>query len=297
MDFFRLNNGREVPCLCFGPGMFTRGFKYPDSFLRKIQYRINYAIYARTFYNAVLSAINIGYRFIDYSAAYGREDLISKAMQESGISRENFVLTTRITNQAQFNGNVREVFYKSLEKYKVDYVDLLMFHWPVTDKYIDTYKEMILLQKEGLCKSIGVSNCHSHHLEKLIQETGITPAINQVEIHPLLTQKDLLIYCKKQNIQLEAYTPLARMDERMVRLPKMKSLSKKYNKSITQLVLRWHVQNGIIPVFRSFNAARQKENIEIFDFKIEEEDIKLIDSININSRLRYDPDNCDFTIL
>lgn len=297
MEYFKLNNGEKIPCLCFGPGMLTRGLKDSGNLIGKVCHKINYIKNVNIFYSAVLSAINLGYRFIDYSMAYGREDLIRKAIVESGVKREDFTLTIRISNKVQINSNVRDAFYRSLEKYGTDYIDLLMFHWPVTDKYIDTYCEMIKLQEEGLCRSIGVSNCHSHHIESIIKETGFVPAINQVEIHPLFTQKELINYCKAKDILLEAYTSLARMDERIVRLPKIQNLSKKYNKSITQIILRWHIQNGIVPVFRSFNKERQRENISIFDFRIEEDDMKIIDSININSRLRYDPDNCDFSIL
>lgn len=172
-----------------------------------------------------------------------------------------------------------------------------MFHWPVTEKFVDTWKLMVELQQEGICKSLGISNCHQHHIELLLKETDVVPAINQVEIHPLFTQKSLISYCKEHNIVCEAYTPLARLDERLVRLPLLKELSLKYGKTLTQLILRWHIQNGVIPVFRSLNAKRQKENFNIFDFEISENDMKKIDAININSRLRYDPDNCDFTIL
>lgn len=297
MTYFTLNNGEKVPSLCFGPGMLTRGFKPKTSFLGRINNKIEYKLKEYSYYKAICSAIEVGYRFIDYSAAYGREDIISKAISNSGVNRTEFILTTRITNQAQYNGKVKESVYRSLERFGTDYIDLLMFHWPVTGKFVNTWEQMIDLQRERICRSIGVSNCHQHHIDSLLANTGVIPAINQIEVHPLLTQKPLLDYSRQKGIICEAYTPLARMDERILRLPLMKELSLKYHKNITQLILRWHIQNGVIPVFRSLNEARQRENMNIYDFIISEEDMRKIDLININSRLRYDPDNCDFTIL
>lgn len=297
MEYFELNNGNKVPCISYGPGMITRGMAIPKNILQRVSNKIKYIKIESKFRKSIDSAISTGFNFIDYSAAYGREDIIRDAIKKSGLPREKFILTTRITNKAQFNGNVKEEFYESIQKFGVDYIDLLMFHWPVTGKFIDTWKLMIQLQKEGLCKNIGVSNCNKHHIEELIEATGVTPCINQVEIHPLFSQKELLEYSKERGIILEAYTPLARLDERMTRLPILKNLQKKYNKSLTQIIIRWHIQNGIIPVFRSLSPNRIRENYDIFDFNISKQDMEIIDSVNINSRLRYDPDNCDFTIL
>lgn len=297
MDKVKLNNGIEVPALCFGPGIMCRGRKAPHNFIQRVNNYVGTRLLEHKYYEGILSAIDNGLRFIDYSAAYGREDLISKAIRKSGIDRKEFVLTTRITNRAQMNGKVREVFFQSLKRYGVDYIDVLMFHWPVTDKYVDTFREMIKLKEEGFVRTLAVANCHKHHLDRIIKETGVVPAINQVEIHPLFSQKTLISECKNMGITMEAYTPLARFDERMTRLPLLKNMAAKYNKSISQIILRWHYQNGVIPVFRSLNSSRQRENIDIFDFELTADDIKAIDGININSRLRYDPDNCDFSIL
>ena len=297
MDYFRLNNGSEIPALCFGPGIMVRGLKPNKTVIGKIKNRIKLRYVEKAYYNAILQGIKAGIRFIDYSASYGREDLISKAIKECGVDRKEFVLTTRISNQAQFCNNVRDSFFKSLEKYETDYIDILMFHWPVTGFYEKTWLEMIKLQQEGFCKILGVANCHEHHIEHLFEESNVIPSINQVEIHPLLTQKKLLGYCKERHIQVEAYTPIARFDERLVRLPLLQKMSERYNKSIAQLILRWHIQNGVIPVFRSLNQYRLRENTSIFDFVLSDEDMKAIDAINIDSRLRYNPDNCDFTIL
>lgn len=296
MEYFELNNGNKLPKISFGPGIPFRGMKNRSGVCRILD-KIDRIKQLKIYESAVCSALRAGCFFIDYSAAYGREDIIANALKQTGIEREKVFLTTRVTNASQFDNNVRETALRSIERFNTSYVDLLMFHWPVTDKFVLTWEELIKLKEEGYCKNIGVANCHQHHIEDLVNATGVKPQVNQIEIHPLFSQKELIEYCKTQGILVEAYTPLARMDERLVRLPLWKSLQKKYNKSISQLILRWHLQNGVIPVFRSMNQARIKENLNIFDFQIESEDMRIIDGININSRLRYDPDNCDFTIL
>ena len=297
MEFFKLENGIQVPVLCFGPGMLSRGMRHYNSIFGKLHYKLDFKINELTYYRAILSAINNGYTFIDHSISYGQENLIAKAIKQSHKKREELFLTTRISNQAQYNENIRDVFFRYLKRLRTDYIDLLMFHWPVSGCYLNTWNEMIKLKNEGYCRILGVANCQEHHIEELLKSSNEKQLINQVEVHPIFTQKKLIEYCKSQNIQVEAYTPLARFDERMTRLPLLKNMCIKYNKTLAQLILKWHVQNGIIPVFRSLKPTRLCENMNIFDFDISENDMKLIDSVNINSRLRYDPDNCDFTIL
>ena len=180
---------------------------------------------------------------------------------------------------------------------KLEYVDLLQFHWPVTGLYLDTWREMETLYEEGYVKHLGVANCHQHHLEELFKVCQYRPEIGQFEIHPLFSQKPLIQYYKDNGIIVEAYTPIARYDDRLVRLPLMKRLEKKYKKSFVQIILRWHIQNGVIPLIRSMNVEHIRSNFNIFDFELDAEDMAAIDRININSRLRYDPDNCDFSIL
>jgi diketogulonate reductase-like aldo/keto reductase len=153
------------------------------------------------------------------------------------------------------------------------------------------------LKEEGLVKHLGVANCHQHHLEEIFKICKYRPEIGQFEIHPLFTQKPLIAYYKQQGIVVEAYSPIARYDDRLMRLPLLKHMALKYNKTIVQIVLRWHVQNGVIPLVRSMSKEHQIENFNIFDFELSQEDMAAIDAININSRMRYDPDNCDFSIL
>lgn len=300
-----LYSGIEIPAIGFGPGIMEYSSKIYNKYEGKMflfPWRVYNKLYLRSkqskqFVKAITSAFNNGYRLFDYSNAYGNQELIAEAIRKTKISRDRLFLTSRISNQAQLKGIVREEFFNTLSQWGVKQIDLLQFHWPVAGKYIDTWKEMIRLKKDGYVRVLGVANCHRHHIEYLEKTTGVIPEINQVEVHPLFTQKTLIEYCKSKDIVVEAYTPVARYDDRLVRLPLLKLLEKKYNKTFIQIILRWHIQNGVIPVIRSFNPEHQKSNIDIFDFELSNEDMRLIDGINIDSRLRYDPDNCDFSIL
>lgn len=299
-----LRSGITIPRIGFGPGIMGYSAKmqkkrntishfiwrvYNKLFLRPKQ--------KRKFVRSISQAFRNGFTLLDYSNAYGNQDLIPIAIKKSTIPREKLFLTSRVSNSAQFNNTVREEFLETLKKWGVDYVDMLQFHWPVTGKYIETWKEMIRLKEEGYVKVLGVANCHQHHIEALEKATGIIPEVNQIEVHPLFTQKPLIAYCKSKGIVVEAYTPVGRYDDRLVRLPLLKKLENKYHKNFVQIILKWHVQNGVIPVVRALNPKHQIENIDIFDFELSKEDMNLLDGINIDSRLRYDPDNCDFTIL
>lgn len=303
--YYSLNNGVQIPCIGNGPAalgytpnVYNTKKNSAVFFLNRVYNKLYGRRKAENVYvNAVAHSFRIGFTLLDYSSAYGDGHLIGQAIRKSGIDRKELFLTTRISNDAQRRGKIRECLMNQLKGFGTDYVDLLMFHWPVTDCYLDTWREMVKLYKEGYCRALGVANCHQHHLEELLKVSDIIPQINQFEVHPLFTQKTLIAYCKERNIQVEAYTAIARMDDRLVRLPLLKNIAKKYNKTIVQIVLRWHIQNGVIPLVRSLNPKRQLENISIFDFELTKDEMVAIDGININSRLRYDPDNCDFSIL
>jgi diketogulonate reductase-like aldo/keto reductase len=299
-----LNNNVKIPLIGNGPGILDYSAKYKSNdnaliyLINRVCRKLYKIVYSEKKYvEAISYSFRVGFTLLDFSAAYGNEQLIGKAIKRSGIERKDLFLTTRVSNRQQIEGDIREEFFRTLKKYGTDYVDLYMFHWPVTGVYLDTWRQMEQLYKEGYCRTIGVANCHRHHLEEIFKIAEVIPAINQIEIHPLFTQKPLIEYCKSKNIVLEAYTPIARFDDRLVRLPALKEIAKKYNKSIVQIILRWHIQNGIIPVVRSLNKSRQLENISVFDFELTNDEMRKIDGFNINSRLRYDPDNCDFSIL
>lgn len=295
---------KTFPSIGFGPGglgyspKMQKQRKGLSLFVFKVMNKLFYRPSSeKNYVNSVTHALKTGFRLIDYSSAYGDGKLIGRAINKSGIDREKLFITTRVSNRAQRENKVRKEFLSFLQNAGLKYVDLLQFHWPVTGLYLDTWREMEKLKDEGLVKHLGVANCHQHHLEEIFKICKHRPEVGQFEIHPLFTQKPLIQYYKDNGIIVEAYTPIARYDDRLVRLPLLKNLEKKYKKTFIQIILRWHVQNGVIPLVRALSKEHQKENFGIFDFELSDEDMKLIDGININSRLRYDPDNCDFSIL
>lgn len=296
-----LNNGVEIPCIGNGPAAVEytsqSSVRSRNIIVRAYNKFVTTPNANRKYVNAVSHSLQVGFTLLDYSSSYGNGSLIGEAITKSGIKRDDLFLTTRISNPAQREHKVRECLFQQLDGFGTDHVDMLMFHWPVTGYYLDTWKEMIQLYKEGYCRCLGVANCHQHHLEALMSVDEIVPAVNQIEVHPLFTQKELVNYCWSKGIHVEAYTAIARFDDRLIGLPLLKKIAFKYNKTVVQVILRWHVQNGIIPIVRSLNKTRQLENIDIFDFELNDEEMAAIDGININSRLRYDPDNCDFSIL
>ncbi len=301
LSTIKLNNGAEIPVIGIGPGIIGEIYKPTlpsNTFLakveRKLTSRIKYQLNRRHYIKQLAHALTLGYRLIDYSFAYGDGSEILEAVRMAGLKREDIFLTSRVSNKQQYEGTVREEFLKGLEKIGLNYVDMFMFHWPVTDHFVDTYKEMERLYKEGYVKVLGVANCHQHHLQDIMDNCETVPAVDQFEIHPLFTQKPLIEFCHQHGIAVQAYTPLARNDDRLTKNLILQGLTKKYHKSIQQIILRWDVQLQQIPIPRSLNPGRQKQNIDIFDFSLTEEEIKAIDSININSRLRFDPDNLDF---
>lgn len=302
MYYIKLNNGTEIPCIGLGSGSKTMQWPEYRPFRRTLLGRVaNHYLnewHDRSMCKKVVASFehsfNCGYRFIDWSAAYGRGYLIKEAIKNSGLKRDELYLTSRVANVEQYSKEIRKGFFNTIHELGVDYLDLYLFHWPVTDHFIDTYKEMEKLYKEGYVRAIGVCNCKEHHLQKLLDECEVVPAINQFEIHPLFTQKPLIQFCKDHNIQVMAYTPLARNDDRLQKNLILKQLCKKYNKNLGQIILRWDIQQGIIPIPRSNNPQRQASNIDVFDFYLTDEEMTAIDSININSRLRFDPDNVDF---
>lgn len=304
MEYLRLSNGNQMPKIGLGTDdvLFVRKLRSTDNRLVRKILNVYHYRFLKPYLNyqlaqSIAKAINMGYRLIDTSAAYTNESAIGKALKMSKIKREEIFITTRVTNRQQYNHQVRESFYKSLENLSIDYVDLYMFHWPVTGYFLDTWREMEKLYDEGLVKNLGIANCHQHHIQEILRICKIKPVVNQFEIHPLFSQKPLVEYCKSQDIQVEAYSPIAQNNDRLRRNRVLHGLASKYGKTIHQIILRWHIENGVIPIPRSTNENRLRQNIDVFDFKLTKDEIEDIDKININSRLRYDPDNCDFTLL
>ncbi|SEU18193.1 aldo/keto reductase [Paenibacillus sp. NFR01] len=241
--------------------------------------------------HAVKSAVEIGYRSIDTAAGYNNEEGVGQAIRECGVPREELFITTKVRNPDQGYESTLQAFEVSRRKLGLDYVDLYLIHWPVKGKYRETWKALIHLQKEGLVKSIGVSNFQIHHLKNIIDDSGVKPVVNQVEFHPLLTQRDLLKYCREQGIQLEAWSPLM---QGHLDLPLLQELAARYGKTPAQIVLRWDLQQGVITIPKSVHAERIRENAGIFDFTLSDDDVKALEELNQNHRFGPDPDNFNF---
>jgi diketogulonate reductase-like aldo/keto reductase len=255
----KLNNGVEIPYLGLGvyqspPGEIT---------LRAVKY-----------------ALKIGYRQIDTAELYGNEKDVGRALRESGIRREDVFITTKVWNSHQGYDSTLYACEGSLGRLGLSYVDLYLIHWPVQGLGDETWRAMIKLLHQGKARAIGVSNYSIRELNELLEKSDIVPAVNQVEFHPFLYQEDLLRFCKNNNIQLEAYSPLTR--GKRLNHPKILELAKKYNKTPAQVLIRWSLQHNVIVIPKSIHEARIKENSQVFDFQLEPKDMKLLDSLNEN---------------
>ncbi|RHX95688.1 aldo/keto reductase [Leptospira yasudae] len=236
---------------------------------------------------AVLNALEAGYRHIDTAKIYGNEEDVGKAIRESGIPRKEIFITTKLWNADQGSDKTRKALETSLETLGIDFVDLYLIHFPVTSKRNDSWKELEKAYHDKLCKSIGVSNYTIAHLTELLKEAKITPAVNQVEFHPFLNQVDLFEYCKKHKIQLEAYSPLAHGQK--IEDLQIANIAKKYGKTPAQILIRWAVEQNIVVIPKSVKKERIVENAQIFDFQIEDEDMKILNSLDENFRTCWDP--------
>ena len=222
-------------------------------------------------------ALNIGYRQIDTASFYGNEVGIGNGIKESGINREDIFLVTKLWNDDHGYDKTIEAFNKSLERLQVNYIDLYLVHWP-NKLNSETWKAFEYLYKTGKVKSIGVCNFKVAHLEELKKTAQIMPMVNQIEIHPQSSKNDMLSYCEENNIQLVAWSPIMR--GKLFSNELMIGLAEKYKKTIAQIILRWHLQRGVIPIPKSSNEERIKENLNIFDFELSNDDMKTIDLLN-----------------
>ncbi|MDU4889211.1 MAG: aldo/keto reductase [Clostridium sp.] len=241
--------------------------------------------------HAVKFAIEAGYRHIDAAAFYGNEIGVGKGIKESGVKREDIFLVTKLWNDDHGYDKTMEAFNKSLERLQVEYLDLYLIHWP-TKLNSETWRAFEELYESGKVRAIGVCNFKEGHLEELKESVKIMPMVNQVEVHPFNTRKKLREYCKVNNIQMVAWSPISR--GRVLTNELLIKLSEKYSKTITQVVLKWHIQNGVVPIPKSSNEGRIKENFEVFDFEIAKEDMELIASLNEDKSVTAGPDNTTF---
>lgn len=240
-------------------------------------------------YKAVSEALRAGYRLIDTARIYNNEKGVGKAIQESGIAREQIFVTTKLWNNRHGYDNANKALHDSLKRLGLDYVDLYLIHWPYGGKIEETWQAFEEFYEKKLARSIGVSNFAVHHLESLMSDADIMPMVNQIEFHPFVfeQQKDILDFCKKYNIILEAYSPLAggkHMEDKVIT-----ELAAKHGKNNAQIMLRWCVQHGVVPIPKSAHPDRMKSNNDIFDFSLSVDDMKKLNSLSQNFRTCPDP--------
>ena len=217
---------------------------------------------------AVSEALQAGYRHIDTAAIYGNEEGVGRAIKNSGIERNDIFLTTKLWNSDQGYESTLKAFDASLKKLETDYVDLYLIHWPIPSKdlFIETWRAFLKLKEEGRATSIGVSNFRTADLERIIKESGVTPVLNQIELHPQFQQDELRLFHGKHSIATEAWSPLGQ--GKILEDATLKAIAEKHGKSVAQIILRWHIETGNIVIPKSVTPARIRENFGIFDFRL-----------------------------
>ena len=270
-DTTTLHNGVKMPW--FGLGVFQS--KEGDEIEQAIQW-----------------ALEHGYRSIDTASIYGNEQGVGKALKNSGLSREELFITTKVWNNDQGFDSTLKAFDESMARLDLDYLDLYLIHWPVKGKYKDTWLALEQLYQEQRVRAIGVSNFKVHHLKDLLNVCQVKPMVDQVEFHPRLVQPTLMDFCKSEGIQLEAWSPI--MKGKVMEIPELISLGAKYGKSPVQVVLRWDLQHGVVTIPKSVQKDRIISNADIFDFELSAEDMAVIDLLDRGERVGPDPDNFNF---
>ncbi|MGW3623489.1 aldo/keto reductase [Streptomyces sp. NPDC000880] len=263
-----LNNGVAMPQLGFGV------WQVPDDEAAQ----------------AVATALEAGYRSIDTAAIYENEEGTGRAVAASGIRREELFITTKLWNSDQGYDSTLRAFDASLDKLGLDYVDLYLIHWPLPSKdaYVDTYKAFEKIYADGRAKAIGVSNFLPEHLERLIGETSVVPAVNQIELHPQLQQGELRAFHDRHGIKTEAWSPLGQ-GKGLLEVPTVVAVARKHGRTPAQVVLRWHLQIGNIVIPKSVTPSRIKENLDVFGFELDADDLAAFAALDEGKRLGPDP--------
>jgi diketogulonate reductase-like aldo/keto reductase len=241
----------------------------------------------------VQAAIASGYRLIDTAAIYRNEEGVGEGVRQCGLPREELFVTSKLWNSDQGYDSAIKAFEASLDRLGLDYLDLYLIHWPqpMYDTYAESWKAMERLYKDGRVKAIGVSNFQPAHLERLAAECEVVPAVNQVELHPLLTQAKVRAYDHKHGIQTESWSPLRGVIEDVP--PIIQQLAAKHHKTPAQVVLRWHIQLGLVVIPRSSKPERIRENRDVFDFELSAADVQAVSALNRDERLGGNPDTMD----
>lgn len=230
--------------------------------------------------HAIINALKQGYHLLDTAYNYENEGTVGRAIANSHISRDQIMVTSKLPGRYQDYDAALTAIQESIYRLNVECIDLYLIHWPnpKQEKYIEAWKALIAAQKAGLIKSIGVCNFLTEHIERLEKETGILPAVNQIELHPYFNQKAMIQYHNDKGIITQAWSPLGRASE-VINDKDIATIAEKYNKTIPQIILKWHVQNGVVPIPKSTSVSRQIQNKDIFDFYLESEDLEKIDAL------------------
>jgi diketogulonate reductase-like aldo/keto reductase len=274
-DTYTLSNGVEIPCIGFGT------WQTPDG---------------EVAVSSVLSALEAGYRHIDTAQGYGNEESVGIAVKKSGIKREEIFITSKLANNDHGYERTMAAFEGTMKRLDMDYLDLYLIHWPNPIAFRDnwqeanagTWKAFEELYKAKRIRAIGISNFHPHHIEELMKTATIAPMVNQIRLCPGDTQDEVVDYCRAHNILLEAYSPFG--VGQLFEVPEMKALSEKYGKTIAQIAIRWSLQRGYLPLPKSVTPSRIRENVDVFDFELEESDVELIANLKGCVGYSADPD-------
>lgn len=242
----------------------------------------------------VADALEAGYRHIDTAAIYENERGVGAGLKNSGLSREDIFVTTKLWNTDQARGVSQAAIHKSLELLGLDYVDLYLIHWPSPwrETYLEAWEALIEMRDQGLVKSIGVSNFEEEHLTQIISTTGVVPAVNQIELHPYLQQHQLSAVNSDRGILTEAWSPLGQGT--LLEDSALSSIAKKHGVTVAQIIIRWHVQSGRVVIPKSVDPVRMRTNFDVFGFELDAEDLSLMESINKDSRIGPDPRTAEF---
>lgn len=279
MDSYELSNGLNIPKIGFGT------WQTPDGDVAE---------------SSVTHALKAGYRHIDTAAIYGNEESVGRAIKKSGIDRSELFITTKLWNNNHSYEKAKLAIDESLAKLDLDYVDLYLIHWPnpvdlrpdFATGNAESWRAMEEAVAESKIKAIGVSNFHPHHIDALLETTKIKPVVNQIFLNPSDMQPEIVSYCREKDILLEAYSPLG--TGKIFEVDSLKELAAKYNKTVAQVVLRWSLQHGFLPLPKSVTESRIKENIQVFDFELSEEDMETIDQLRGTAGLALNPDETTF---
>lgn len=230
--------------------------------------------------HAITNALNQGYRLLDTAYNYENEGTVGKAIANSHVTRDQVIVTSKLPGRYHDYDAAMVAIQESLYRLNVEYIDLYLIHWPNPrqGKYVEAWRAMIDAQKAGLIKSIGVCNFLPEHIETLEEETGVLPTVNQIELHPYFNQQDIIKFHQEKGIITQAWSPLGRASE-VIKDKDVAVIAEKYNKTIPQIILKWHVQNGVVPIPKSTSIARQIQNKDIFDFTLEEQDMDAINQL------------------